>query len=663
MAHADAGRILLLGLLALQNNFVDRDALLDAFSRWVHDHSVPLGQLLRDRGALTADEYDLLRALVAKHLEKFGDDPQKSLAALSSIGSVREDLSRIADAELQASLAHVSAARRDEEDPFRTVTASLGASTSAGSRSRIVRPHAKGGLGQISVAHDQELDRPIALKEIQDRHADDPASRARFVQEAEITGKLEHPGIIPVYGLGHDASGRPFYAMRFIEGDSLGEAIAAFHGDETLKKDPAGREGRLRELLRRFTDVCNAVAYAHSRGVLHRDLKPGNIMLGPYGETLVVDWGLAKPVGSALAEEPVAGTAASPGSTITGGPIRLSVQSGLRLDTVAGSPIGTPAYASPEQVVGALDRLGPTTDIYGLGATLYALLTGHAPVEAEDRVEVLRRVQKGEIPPPRSIDPTIPQPLRAICSKAMALKPEDRYASARALAEDVTRWLDDQPVRAYREPISVRAGRWMRRHRTLVATAVAMLATATVGLGAGLVAINAEKNHTELARQGEALQRTRAEAREQEARDKEAETRSVLEFVEGHILAAARPRGQGGGLGPEVTLRAAIDAALPFVEAGLKDQPLTEARLRLTLGAPTSTSATARLRRRNTPRRGPSARGSSARPIPIRSIAASCSGSATGCRAGSRSASSSTGISCRRAGTPSARIPTRCSPA
>src|SRR5262249_2666427 len=162
--------------------------------------------------------------------------------------------------------------------------------TAAGSRFRILRPHAKGGLGQVSVALDRELDRPIALKEIQDRHADDPASRARFVQEAEITGKLEHPGIIPVYGLGQDASGRPFYAMRFIEGDSLGQAIAAFHTDEALQKDPARREARLRELLRRFTDVCNAVAYAHSRGVLHRDLKPGNIMLGPYGETLVVDW-------------------------------------------------------------------------------------------------------------------------------------------------------------------------------------------------------------------------------------------------------------------------------------------------------------------------------------------------------------------------------------
>jgi hypothetical protein len=155
MARVDADRNLLFGLLALQNNFIDRDALLDAFSRWVHDRSVPLGQILRDNGALKSDEYDLLQALVAKHLEKFGDDPQASLAALSSIGSVRDDLSRIADAELQASLAHVSTARQDGDDPFRTVTPStLGASASAGTRFRILRPHAKGGLGQVSVALD-----------------------------------------------------------------------------------------------------------------------------------------------------------------------------------------------------------------------------------------------------------------------------------------------------------------------------------------------------------------------------------------------------------------------------------------------------------------------------------------------------------------------------
>ena len=243
------------------------------------------------------------------------------------------------------------------------------------------------------MALDQELDRRVALKEIQDGHADEADSRVRFVQEAEITGKLEHPGIVPVYGLGHDLAGRPFYAMRFIQGDSLKEAIAAFHADGTQERDPAARSARLRELLRRFTDVCNAVAYAHSRGILHRDLKPGNIMLGPYGETLVVDWGLAKPVGEALGEQGKPApedidlsTAASLGD----GPIRLSGQSGSRADTVAGSPVGTPAFASPEQVLGRLDLLGLPSDIYSLGATLYALLTGRA---ASRRIRTARGIE------------------------------------------------------------------------------------------------------------------------------------------------------------------------------------------------------------------------------------------------------------------------------
>src|SRR5262249_3383301 len=132
------------------------------------------------------------------------------------------------------------------------------------------------------------------LKQILESHADDSESRQRFLLEAEVTGGLEHPGIVPVYGLGTYGDGRPYYAMRFIRGDSLKEAINIFHGDEGLKKDPGRRSLALRNLLRRFVDVCNTVDYAHSRGVLHRDVKPGNVIVGKHGETLVVDWGLAE---------------------------------------------------------------------------------------------------------------------------------------------------------------------------------------------------------------------------------------------------------------------------------------------------------------------------------------------------------------------------------
>jgi len=235
---------------------------------------------------------------------------------------------------------------------MRTQGATLGESTAPGIRLRILRPHAKGGLGQVWVALDTELDRPVALKEVQDRHADNPSSRTRFVAEAEITGKLEHPGIVPVCGLGRHCDGRPFYAMRFIQGHSFKEAIDEFHADEALKRDAGRRALRLRELRRRFTDVCNAIAFAHSRGIVHRGLKPANVVLGPFCETLVVDWGLAKTTGRLV------GRGTETPEPESDGPICISALSGSPDETLPGTPVGTPSFMSPEQACGKIDRVG-----------------------------------------------------------------------------------------------------------------------------------------------------------------------------------------------------------------------------------------------------------------------------------------------------------------
>jgi serine/threonine-protein kinase len=293
------------------------------------------------------------------------------------------------------------------------------------------------------LARDNEVHREVALKQIKAEHVADSQERARFLLEAEITGGLEHPGIVPVYGLGTYDDGRPFYAMRFIRGDSLKDAIARFHADEATQQDPGRRTLALNKLLLRFLDVCKAIGYAHSRGVLHRDLKPSNIMLGGYGETLVVDWGVAKAVGHHL--EPAAPVATDR---------TLRPESGSEVQpTVTGARLGTPAYMPPEQAAGRLDELGAASDVYSLGATLYALLTGKAPFTEPDLPTLLRQVEQGEFSRPCQIRPWIDPALQAVCLKAMARRPQDRYPSPRALAEDIEHWLADEPVTARRDPL------------------------------------------------------------------------------------------------------------------------------------------------------------------------------------------------------------------
>lgn len=488
-----ADRNLLFGVLALQMNFISRDQLVAAMATWVCDKRKSLGAILVAQGAIRPSDLVMLEPVVARHIEQHGQDAQRSLAAVPDSPGIREAMQFVVDTDVQASVRLLGEHSRAPRN-----AASSPGGDAGEARYRILRPHARGGLGEVFVACDTELNREVALKEIQPAKDRDD-SRARFVFEAEVTGGLEHPGIVPVYGLGHHADGRPYYAMRFIQGDNLATAIKRFH-EAALPAAGAYESMEFRRLLQRFIDVCEAMAYAHSRGVLHRDLKPGNIMLGKYGETLIVDWGLAKTgAGPELVRQASNGEAS----------LRPSAGSDLT-PTQQGSALGTPAYMSPEQAEGKLDQLGPASDVYSLGATLYHLLVGkHANADC-DLAELLYRTQLGAIPPARSVKPGVPQPLEAICKKAMAHRPADRYASATALATDIEQWLADEPVGAHEEPVRIRVRRWMRKHPGLVAGLATSLAVGMLGLVIGSVILGGKNR--ELAGLNKDLVSARAEA-------------------------------------------------------------------------------------------------------------------------------------------------------
>jgi eukaryotic-like serine/threonine-protein kinase len=411
----------------------------------------------------------LLRALLELELELrrgVGERPDREEYRERFLEHA-ELVDAVFDADAAASTAGSTALHRaqprPEADSGATSARAAGAPVADGPRFRILEhlPKggllAEGGLGEIYVAIDGELGRVVALKQIREQCANDPDRRARFVQEARITGTLlEHPGVVPIYGLGRYADGRPYYAMRLIRGESLKGAIEEFHkANKTPGRDPGERRAAFRQLLRRFLSVCNTIAYAHSHGVLHCDLKPANVMLSLYDETLVIDWGLAK-----IFHHP--GTADDPWEE--------ALQPASNDDpafTQAGGTAGTPAYMSPEQAGRRPECLGLASDVYGLGATLYCLLTGEAPFSdpldvAGGTEAVLQKVRKGEFSPPQGVPPA----LEKICLKAMALGPEDRYSSARALADDVERWLADEPVSAYREPWTIPLTRWLRRNQS-----------------------------------------------------------------------------------------------------------------------------------------------------------------------------------------------------
>ena len=334
---------------------------------------------------------------------------------------------------------------------------------------QILQPHQKGGMGQILIAYDQFLKRRVALKELHQEVVGDLSIVQRFIGEAEVTAQLEHPGIVPVHTLGLNA-GNPYYTMKLIKGHTLQDAIKDYHRNPSK----AGLIG----LVRRLIAVCKTMSFAHDNGVIHRDLKPANIMLGEHGETLVMDWGLAKSLHHPE-EETI---------TFTQTSASLERHEVVRPElTMVGAVVGTLAFMSPEQAMPESGTVGPLADIFSLGAVLYYLLTGQTAFRGRSMPEILNKVRNSTPAKPSQIQHIknhVPADLEAVCLKAMSRNPADRYQSAAEMSMDLGRWLDNEPVHARKETFLRRVWRWFRKHRHI--PTILILAILLTALGAAL---------------------------------------------------------------------------------------------------------------------------------------------------------------------------------
>ena len=400
-----------------------------------------------------------------------------------------------------------------DTDAARAPTTAAGAVGDAGAdrqgttdgRYTLVRELARGGMGRIWIADDARLSRRVAIKEL----LEGSGSRgARFERELSLTSRLEHPSIVSIHDGGTWADGKPFYVMKVVSGESLDRVIARARSvSDRIALLPHGLA------------LVDALAYAHAQGIVHRDLKPENVLIGDFGETVVIDWGLAKDLRAATPE-------------LIDGPYRELAREGV---TIGGEVMGTPAYMPPEQALG--DAVDERADVYALGAVLYHLLSGARPHAGNTIEEVLANVISAPPPPLARRAPGVPADLVTIVEKAMAWKPEDRYATAGELAVDLKRFLSGQLVGAHRYSGRQLVWRWLRKHRTaVVVAAVAVVALVTLG-AVSFTRIVREERHAQEAR-------SLAERNRAQADDRRVAVEGLMAFMLGDLRERLEPIGK-----------------------------------------------------------------------------------------------------------------------
>lgn len=447
----------------LSSGLVNERELAAAVSDWSMHGSVPLAEHLGQKEILGEGPLEEVQRRAKARVDRV----RQSLAGGSEMpaagGSLLlATLERLDGSGRVAKLFGVTVAARGGDNDTRVMQG----------RYELIRKLGQGGLGRVWLARDLNLKRFVALKEISHLTAASEATIERFKNEAEITGRLDHPSIVPIYQLGEDIdTGRVFYTMRFLGKSTLQNSINEYH--ERLEEgdhDPM----LLRHVLTAFVNVCHAIGHAHSRKVIHRDLKPENVVIDSFGQVIVIDWGLAKVIDETAVE------------------CLVDADNVMATDrTSEGQVLGTPLYMAPEQAAGRLDELDHRTDIYGLGAMLFAIITGYAPHEKTQRQSVdsgmgargmISAIASGVTPVAREVNGTADPALEAICCKAMARRRYARYQSATDLAEDVQRWMAGEPVTAYHEDRWQRAGRWIGQHQRLSQGLMAVAIVALVAL-------------------------------------------------------------------------------------------------------------------------------------------------------------------------------------
>lgn len=375
-------------------------------------------------------------------------------------------------------------------------------------RYEFVKELAAGGMGKLIIVHDQHLGRDIALKTLlPERLPGGTRTRtgaptmeiltvpiiARFLQEARIAGQLEHPNIVPAYELGYRPDGSLYYTLRLVRGKSMQEAL----------KEAKNLPERLK-LLPSFLDVCNAVAFAHSRGVIHRDLKPLNVMIGEFGETLLIDWGIAKIKG---AQDIHASDVVERARSLKIGDAEATAK------TTYGQAMGSPFFMPPEQAAGKTDEVDERADNYSLGAMLYVFLTGHPPYHGMKVMEFLEKVQTFAPRPILEQEPEAPRELVAICERAMARKREDRYQSALDIRNELRNYIDGGLVGAYQYKLGELLRRWVKKHWKILSTAAAGIVAFSVLGVYSYFAVLEQRNEAQRQERIAATERDNAEKR------------------------------------------------------------------------------------------------------------------------------------------------------